>query len=64
MIIAGIIVFAIGLLIINMQLKPTVDDNIDQQLARETLSTVLFASVFAVLGFVTAVTGTLIQVLS
>lgn len=64
MIIAGIIIFAIGLLIINMQLDPDTDDTIDQQLERETLSTILFASVVASLGFVMAVTSTVLQVLS
>lgn len=63
MVFVGVIIFAIGLFIVNTQLKPT-ENCIDQQIAQETLSTMLFGSIIAVVGFITAVTATVIQVLS
>ena len=64
MVFVGVIIFAIGLFIVNTQLEPTTDNSIDQQLAQGTLSTTFFGSVITVIGFVIAVVATLIRVLS
>ena len=64
MVFVGVIIFAIGLFIVNTQLEPSTDNDIDHQLTQSTLSTMLFGSIIAVVGFITAVVSTLIRVLS
>ena len=64
MVFFGVILFAIGLFIVNTQLEPTSDNSIDHQLTQGTLSTALFGTVVAVVGFIIAITSTIIKVLS